>query len=115
MSIIDFFSGKNKQEHENTVEYKKMLKEREGFKKNIKKNLEKLHFNKEEIEEVFFLIEKSYNQMEKAKEPLIKVGPNDILNKVEDSVKQRIKEISQNMLTELKAKIIEIQARKKKQ
>ncbi|MBQ8475463.1 hypothetical protein IJ531_00210 [bacterium] len=116
MSFEDNFFVKKqelKEEHPNTVEYKKMLQEREDLKQSIRKNLLQMRFSESEIKEVFLVIEKNYNLLENAKKPLINVTPDDILNKVEDETKSNIQKISDNMLEELRAKVVEIQARKK--
>lgn len=109
-------SGQNEQEnteeHPNTIEYRKILKERDEVKASILQNLQKMNFSQSEIQEVFTIIEEKYKLVENAKQPLINITPDDILNKVEDETKNNIKNISQDMLNELRAKIVEIQARK---
>ena len=104
---------KEEKEHPNSVEYKRLLKERDELKQNIYINLKKMNFNSDEIKEVFMIIEKNYQLMEQAKQPLINVTPKDNLNKVEDDTKSSIKNISQNMLNELRLKVEEIKSRKR--
>lgn len=111
----NFFANKNNDsnKHPNTVEYENIIEQRDAMIWNIQGNLEKMNFSQSEIEEVFAIVEKNYKLMEEAKKPLINVTANDILNEVEDKTKADAKNISENMLNELRAKIVEIQSRKK--
>lgn len=102
----------DKENHPNTIEYKKIVAEREEYKELIRKNMEKLNFTEEEKQKIFDIIEYHYILMETAKIPLAQVGPNDVLDEVESDVKKAIKQISGHMLFVLRENFQKIMAGK---
>ena len=110
---IEVNNKDNQEEHPNTIEHRKILEHQSELKASITKNLKQMNFSEQEISEVVAIIDKNSILVEEAKQPLINISADDILNKVEDETKINIKNISDDMLNQLRTKVSEIQSRKK--
>lgn len=109
--------GKKGSSHmpEASEEYTKMLKERDEIKSNIRTNLERLHFTKGEISEVFGIIDFSYKQIEDIKKSLIGSNINNEFDQMEKQMKKAqtdIKKITNMMVANLNQKVQQIRAQK---
>lgn len=103
----------DKENHPNTIEYKRLQAEIGKLKQNIIEKMEKLHFNDEEKQEIMDIIEYHEILKEAAKTPLSKVYEDIPLEKLEAKVLGNGKQIAENMLKVLNERMKKITDRKK--
>lgn len=101
-----------KENHPNTIEYRRIQAQIQHTIQEITEKMNRLHFTDDEKKEILNIIEYHSVIKEAAKQPLIKINENCILEEVEDKVKDNFKKISENMLKALNDKMKEIMDRK---
>ena len=104
----------NKENHPNTIEYKRLQDEMNKSLNSIMSTMDRLHFSDEEKKEILDIIEYHSILKEAAKNPLNNIRENMILEQVEKKVKDDILAISNNMVRVVNEKMKEIIDRKLK-
>ena len=104
----------DKENHPNTIEYKRLQDEMNKHLNSINATMDRLHFTDEEKKEILDIIEYHAILKEAAKNPLNNIRENMILEQVEKKVKDDILAVSNNMVRVVNEKMKEIIDRKLK-
>ena len=101
-----------KENHPNTIEYKRLQSEIERLKLSIIARMDKMQFTDNEKKEIIDIIEYHALLKDAAKTPLININEKSILEDVEEKVKQNSQAIANNMIKAVNEKMQEIINRK---